>query len=102
VFAPTNEMGVVCLFGMLARDLGFVILGIQSEYPDGEVMREVEGGKWQQVPTEFEFQSRNFLLHLHDASKCDMIVCWEHNWPECPEHIEVVELKSELERLARR
>lgn len=101
VFAPTNEMGVVCLFAMLARDLGFVILRIQSEYPDGEVMRQVEGGRWQLLLAEFEFQSRNFLLHLHDASKCDMIVCWEHNWPECPEHIEVVELKSELERLGR-
>jgi hypothetical protein len=21
-------------------------------------------------------------------------VCWQHNWAECPEHIEVIELQS--------
>jgi hypothetical protein len=52
----------------------------------------VEGGKWQLVNVEIEFQSRNFLLHQHDAKICDVIVCWEHNWPECPEEIEIVEL----------
>jgi Homing endonuclease associated repeat len=95
-FAPTNEIGVVCLFGMLARELGLVVLRIQTEYPDGEVMRAVEGGKWQRLHVEFEYQSRNFLLHLHDPKQCDMIVCWEHNWPECPEEIEVLELKEVL------
>ena len=33
----------------------------------------------------------NFLKHMHEASGCDMIVCWRHNWPECP--MDVVELK---------
>jgi hypothetical protein len=30
-----------------------------------------------------------------------MIVCWNHNWPECPSHIEVVELPKiiEIERM---
>jgi hypothetical protein len=47
---------------------------------------------------EIEFQSRNFLLHHHDAKVCDVIVCWEHNWPECPEEIEVVELIGVIAR----
>ena len=25
-----------------------------------------------------------------------MIVCWSHNWKNCPEHIEVIELSSVL------
>jgi Homing endonuclease associated repeat len=25
---------------------------------------------------------------------CDLIVCWKHNWPECP--LEVLELKNEI------
>jgi hypothetical protein len=29
-----------------------------------------------------------------------MIICWVHNWPECPEGIEVLELSRELRRLA--
>lgn len=26
--------------------------------------------------------------------KSDVIVCWMHNWPECPKRIEVIELKK--------
>lgn len=92
LFAPTNEAGVLYLFGMLARQIGMVLLHTQTEYPDCQVARMVEGGKWQLANAEIEFQSRNFLLHQHDARRCDVIICWEHNWPECPEEIEVVEL----------
>jgi hypothetical protein len=35
-------------------------------------------------------------LHGHPPDGCDLIVCWEHNWPESP--LEVVELKSALAR----
>ena len=96
VFAPTNEMGVVYLFGMLARSLGYVLTHLQAEFPDFEVMQEVENGRWQKRRGEFEFESRNFLVHGHDAEECEMIVCWVHNWPECPEWIEVVELREAL------
>jgi hypothetical protein len=27
-------------------------------------------------------------------------VCWVHNWPECPEWIEVVELSKEIAKIA--
>jgi hypothetical protein len=97
--APTNESGVVFLWGMMARSVGFAVMRMQTEFPDCVAMREVEDGKWQMENVELEFQSRNFLLHGHDANACGVIVCWEHNWPECPEHIEVIELKSELEKL---
>lgn len=100
VFAPTNEMGVVFLFGMLARILGYVMTHIQPEFPDFEVMQEVENGRWQRRRGEFEFESRNFLVHGHDPEECELIVCWVHNWPECPEWIEVVELKAALENRA--
>ena len=88
--APTNEMGVVLLFGALALQLGFVVLKIQQGYPDCEALRRMEGDRWQNVRIELEFESVNFLRHRHDAKKCDLIVCWVHNWRECP--LEVVEL----------
>jgi hypothetical protein len=44
-------------------------------------VREVARGQWQPVWIEFEFESRNFLLHEHDPKKSDVIVCWVHNWP---------------------
>jgi HNH endonuclease len=99
LFAPTNEAGVLYLFGMVARQLGLVMLHAQAGYPDCQAARLVEGGKWQLVNVELEFQSRNFLLHQHDPRLCDVIVCWEHNWAECPEEIEVIELRTVLERM---
>jgi hypothetical protein len=92
--APFNEAGVAALFCMIAPDLGFQIEAIQSAFPDCEARRQVRPGKWQRVRIEFEYESRNFPLHHHDASKCDMIVCWRHNWRKCPEEIEVLELRK--------
>lgn len=92
VCGPTNELGVVLLFGALAEKLGFLVLRVQTEFPDCEAWRVVEKERLQQVRIEFEYQSRNFWSHGHDPAGCDLIVCWEDNWPECP--VEVVELRS--------
>jgi Homing endonuclease associated repeat len=92
VFCPTNEAGVAVLFGAMAKDLGFRITRVQNGFPDCEAMIEVEPGRWQRKLIEFENESRNFLSHGHKAAGCNMIVCWSHNWPECP--LEVVELRS--------
>jgi HNH endonuclease len=91
-FGPANEMGVMCLFCMLAWYLGFVVMRIQSGFPDCEAMRRITDQKWQKVRIEFEYESRNFLRHGHPPDGCDVIVCWVHNWPECP--LEVVELSK--------
>ncbi len=90
---PTNELGVVFVFGMMARKLGFVVHRLQAGFPDCIAMREVAPGVWQRVRIEFEFESRNFKKHRHRKDKCDVIVCWKHNWKDCP--LDVVEL-SEL------
>ncbi len=90
---PTNELGVVFVFGMMARRLGFVVHRLQAGFPDCIAMREVAPGVWQRVRIEFEFESRNFKKHKHRRDKCDVIVCWKHNWKDCP--LDVVEL-SEL------
>jgi hypothetical protein len=92
VFAPTNEAGVLYLFGAMSERLGFLMLLVQAGFPDCEAMRVVGENRLQPVKIEVEYQSRNFLKHMHDLKGCDMIVCWEHNWPECP--LEVLELKT--------
>jgi hypothetical protein len=94
--APTNEGGVLFAFGSVARDLGFSVLRIQSEFPDCHALRYVGNHKWQWTRIEFEHESRNFLTHMHPVSGCDLIVCWRHNWPECP--LEVLELQSVFEK----
>jgi hypothetical protein len=92
VCGPVNEQGVIFLFGVMAEQLGFVVLRIQTEFPDCEALRLVDEERWQRVRIEFEYESRNFLKHMHEASECDLIVCWKHNWPECP--LDVVELRT--------
>lgn len=92
IHGPMNEAGVIYLFGTMAERLGYVVTRIQKEFPDCEAMRLVGKDLWQRVLIEFEHESRNFVKHLHDVNGCDVIVCWEHNWPECP--VEVVELKN--------
>ena len=97
---PVNESGVVFLFGMVARELGYLVEAVQAGYPDCEGKRQIGPGKWQRVRIEFEYMSRNFRDHGHPPDGCDVIVCWRHNWPECPEHLEVVELECVLAGLA--
>ncbi|HEY2361272.1 MAG TPA: hypothetical protein VGK36_09160 [Candidatus Angelobacter sp.] len=90
--APVNELGVMVLFGMVAARLGLQVESVQGKFPDCIAKRQVAPGKWQHLRIEFEYESKNFKLHGHDPKGCDMIVCWRHNWKECPEGIEVVEL----------
>jgi len=82
-YAPVNEMGVVLLFGRVAEQLGFIVEAVQTAFPDCEAKMEVEPGIWQHVRIEFEFESYGFKEHRHDPAKCDLIVCWRHNWKAC-------------------
>jgi hypothetical protein len=90
ICAPTNEQGVLFLFGARAEGLGFAVLKIRTEYPDCLAFRQVGEDRMELVRIEFEFESKNFLKHMHEPNKCDLIVCWRHNWKECP--MEVIEL----------
>ena len=92
--APTCEDGVLFLFGVLAADMGFRIERIQKAFPDVEAKREVAPGRWELQLLELELYSRNFKEHRHDPTKCHGIVCWKHNWPDCPEWLEVIELSK--------
>ena len=98
---PVNEQGVVFLFGMLAKELGYMVEALQKGFPDCEAKRQIVPGRWQRVLIEFEYESKNFRDHGHPANGCDLIVCWRHNWPDCPKHIEVLELSSVIKSLAK-
>jgi hypothetical protein len=94
---PVNEQGVVFLFGMVARELDYVVEIVRTSFPDCEAKRRVGKDRWEKIRIEFEFQSRNFLSHGHDKDGCDVIVCWENNWKDCP--IEVLELSAIIQDL---
>jgi hypothetical protein len=92
--APVNELGVVYLFGVLHEAFDFQIESIQSGFPDCIARRKIGEGRWQELRIEFEFETKTFLTHRHDPALVDMIICWKHNWPQCPKHLEVLELSS--------
>jgi hypothetical protein len=98
--APTNENGVIFLFGSVAQEMSFSITRIQAAFPDCEALREVGPNRWMRVKIEFEYESRNFLSHMHAVDGCDLIVCWTHNWPDCP--LEVLALENVVEGALRK
>lgn len=98
---PVNEQGVVFLFGMVARELGYLVEAVQSGFPDCEAKRQLGPGKWQTVRIEFEFESKSFRDHGHPPEGCDIIVCWRHNWSDCPSNLEILELSSVIRQLSK-
>jgi len=91
-----NENGVIFIFGKVIEDLNMYIEEIKPGFPDC-VGRRFTGRGWERVYIEFEYRSRNFDDHGHNPKGCDIIVCWEHDWPECP--IEVIELREVIKTL---
>lgn len=96
--APLNELGVVFLFGMVSKELEFSVEAISVDFPDCEAKRyDPKSKTCEKISIEFEFNSSNFKKHDHDPNQCDLIVCWEHDWKDCP--IEVLELSKIIEDL---
>lgn len=95
--APMEENGVIFLFGKLHERMGIRIKAIRKGFPDaaGEVWIK---DRLYPRTFEFEYRSSDFNRHGHDPSKCDIIICWEHDWRGCPDNIFVIELKSEMEK----
>ncbi len=98
--APVNEQGVVLAFGMMAEALGFAVEGVGIAFPDCLAKRRVAADRWETVRIEFEFRSRSFRDHAHDPAGCDLVVCWEHDWADCP--VEVLALADAVRRLRER
>lgn len=95
--APVNELGVVYLFGVLHDTFDLRIESIQGGFPDCIARRKVGPNRWEEVRIEFEYESKSFLAHSHNPENVDVIVCWTHNWKECPKRIEIIELSSLLD-----
>ena len=96
IYGPLNENGVIFLFSKVHDKLGINIEAIQPGFPDAKGRRKTRKG-WEDIWIEFEFKSSYFKAHGHDPKECDAIICWEHDWKDCP--IEVIELKTKLKEL---
>ena len=93
-WSPTNEMGVVALFIEFRHDLGFPIIDfIRTQFPDASAF-EKSGQRHVRRYIEFEFRSSGYKSHLKSKRKCDYVVCWEHDWKDCP--IPAIELRTQI------
>lgn len=98
VYGPINEQGVVFLFGKVSKDLNIGIEEIKTGFPDA-ICRVRTGKGYARRRMEFEFRSSDFKKHGHPKEGCDMIVCWEHDWTDCPKEIEVIALSDVIKEL---
>jgi hypothetical protein len=94
-YAPQNELGVIFLFAHILKKYRLRIDEIRSGYPDCIAYQKTGSGE-RKIRIEFELKSRNFKTQGHDPNGCDWIVCWEHNWPNVPKGINVIELRREF------
>lgn len=99
VCSPVNEQGVVYLFSKVAEDLNMYVEEVRTEFPDC-VARRFNGKGLGEGVHRVRVPVLCFQQHGHDPQECDMIVCWEHDWPDCP--LEVLELKSVIAGLPNR
>lgn len=99
IYAPVNENGVIFLFGLVAKDLGIIVEGIQPQFPDAYGRRRING-RYSSVDIEFKFKSSDYERTYHRRKLlCDVLVCWEHDWTDPPREIEVIELKTKIREL---
>lgn len=71
IYEPINEFETIALFCFLAKELGYKIRSIRSDFPDGILEKD---GK--EILVEFEFLSSNYLQHCHPKKFNGLCICW--------------------------
>ena len=98
--APVDIGGVIFLFGMVARELGFNVEAMSSGFPRCEAKRQIAPGKWARLRIDFELESRQFRDAGRNPAACDLIVCWRDTWPDRPAALDVLALDRVLPTLS--
>lgn len=94
VAPPANEAGVLCIFAEWARKRRVRIKAVGSPNPDCVALVK-DGGAEEERRIAIELRSSGFGARRGGRKGFDWIVCWEHDWPDCPERITVIELRKE-------
>ena len=92
-YVPQNELGVVFLFSQIASKLRIKVEQLKPKYPDCIAYQKTAHGE-KRIRIEFEYKSSSFKTHKHNKKDCDFIVCWEHDWPNIPDNLKVIELRK--------
>lgn len=99
-YGPVEENGVIFLFGLLYKHLGFdCVEEVHKRFPDCIARKKIAQGKYQKVSIEFEYKSSDFVGHKHlekmkKGIECDYIICWLDDWEDCPKEIKVISLRD--------
>ncbi len=98
-YAPVNRTGVAFLFGMVSHEVGYIVEALRPDTPNCEGKRclDTVRDRWEQIRVEFEFRSSDYQKQGKSEDDADIIVCWKHDWEDCP--LEVLELHSILHLL---
>ena len=89
---PSEDM-VIFLFGSIFKHLNMKDILIKDEKKGELDAQALMDDEKTTIIIEFEARSRDFKTHKHDPNICNLIVCWEHNWQDAPENIDILELR---------
>jgi hypothetical protein len=77
-----NEDGVVFLFGRVVDDLHMYVEEVKPGFPDciaGAI--PAKDGRGYRLSSSM---SNQFPVTIGTIRGCDIVVCWEHDWKNCP------------------
>lgn len=83
---PRNELELIFRFAQEMPE-DWEVLSLQVAFPDATL--KIHGDVYK---AEFEHKSESFVKHEHDLAQADLIICWIHDWPDCP--LPVLEVKN--------
>jgi hypothetical protein len=63
--------------------------------------RNTPNGSSATADTVYRNYENALAIGTQGMERCDLIVCWVHNWPECPENLEVIEMSTVVKRCKR-
>ena len=99
LYEPTDEGGVVLLFGTLMADLGMEYVSKAPGVADAVIRARTAADSVERV-VEFEYLSRSALTQGNDLSRIEIIVCWRDNWKkDRPPGVEIIALEDVVARL---
>ncbi len=95
-YAPVDTRGVIFIFGLVSEELSYIIesFGTDSFCFSGKRNLSLKNERWESVNIGFALNSRDLKNSGRITKKCELLICWKHEWKECP--IEVLELSSVL------
>ncbi|RKX19619.1 MAG: hypothetical protein DRP26_03140 [Candidatus Zixiibacteriota bacterium] len=95
VYAPVNQSGVLLIFSRLLDEFEMLVEETADDCSYLIARRRVDSGRqgvvhWEKIKILLVYRSSE--LKDNDDIEGDLLICWHHDWPDCP--LEAFQLKS--------